>query len=89
MLNRIRSGCRHLTAIRAADRLRLYVNGQQVATSAKFKAEDFNISNDQPLRIGFGAHDYFNGKLKDVHLYARALTQREIAKLADGKGAGR
>lgn len=76
------AGWVHLTAVRAADQLRLYVNGDLVATSSKFNADDYNISNDKPLKIGFGAHDYFNGKLRDVRLYRRALTDGEIAELA-------
>jgi hypothetical protein len=79
------AGCVHLAAVRAADQLRLYVSGKLVATSDKFNADDYDLSNDKPLTIGFGAHDYFHGKLKDVRLYRRALTESEIAELA-GRG---
>ncbi|HIK92812.1 MAG TPA: LamG domain-containing protein [Planctomycetes bacterium] len=75
------AGWVHLTAVRGADHLRLYVNGKLVAKSALFNPKDFDISNDQPLKIGFGPHDYFNGKLKDLRLYRRALTNVEVADL--------
>jgi hypothetical protein len=54
-----------------------------VAKSAIYKDEGYDIANDQPLQIGFGAHDYFNGKLNDVRLYNRALTSNEIEQLAE------
>ncbi len=76
------TGWVHLTAVRAADELRLYVNGRRVATSAKFAAEDYDLTNDSPLKIGFGAHDYFNGKLQNVRVYRRALEDEEVERLA-------
>lgn len=77
------AGWVHVAAVRAGDGLRLYVNGEQVATSSAFDADDYDVTNDKPLEIGFGSHDYFNGKLKDVRLYRRALSDREIAGLAE------
>lgn len=76
------AGWVHLTAVRDTDHLRLYLNGELVATSAKFKPGNYDISNNRPLKIGSGAHDHFNGKLKDVRLYRRALTDREVTELA-------
>jgi len=76
------TGWVHLTAVRAEDELRLYVNGKKVATSAKFTANDYNLSNSVPLKIGSGAQDYYNGKMKDVRLHSRALTNQEITNLA-------
>ncbi len=77
------AGWVHLAAVRDTDRLRLYVNGKEVAQSTKFDAGEYDISNSQPLRIGYGAVDSFNGKLSDVRLYRRALTAEEISKLAE------
>jgi hypothetical protein len=77
------TGWVHLTAVRDSEHLRLHVNGKVVAKSATFNTEDFNISNDRPLQIGFGAHDHFNGKLSDVRLYERALSSDEIERLAN------
>lgn len=78
----------HLAAVRDKDRLRLYVDGTEVATSSTFKAADYDISNDRFLEIGFGTHDYFNGKLKDVRIYRRALGVKEVAELAAGEATG-
>ena len=78
------AGWVHLAAVRAVEHLHLYVNGSLVATSSKFQPGDYDISNDKPLKIGLGAQDYFNGKLRDVRLYRRALTDREISELAVG-----
>jgi hypothetical protein len=36
------------------------------------------LSNDQPLRIGFGETDYFSGKLREVRVYNRALNLEEV-----------
>ncbi len=76
------SGWVHLAAVRDTNQLRLYVAGQLVASSTKFDSSQCDISNDQPLEIGAGAGDYFNGKMHDVRLYQRALTAREIEQLA-------
>ena len=78
------SGWVHLAAVRDKHRLRLHVNGKLVATSVAYDDKEYNIANDKPLQIGFGAHDYFNGKMSDVRLYGRALTTSEIEQLADG-----
>ena len=32
----------------------------------------------QPLKIGFGEQDYFSGKIRDVRLYQRALSDGEV-----------
>jgi hypothetical protein len=76
------SGWQHVVAIKAADRLQFYVNGVRVAESASFNAADYDLTSDQPLRIGFGANDYFCGKLRDVRLYERRLNPAEIGELA-------
>lgn len=78
----LESGWRHLAAIRQADRLILYVDGQLVATSLRSGSSSLDLTNDQPLKIGFGGHDYFNGCLSDLRIYRRALTAAEIFKLA-------
>ena len=70
-----------MTAVRDVDRLKLYVNGKLAAESDTFNATRHDIANDRPLLIGFGAQDYFKGKLKDVRLYRRALTTKEISEL--------
>ncbi|MEX1230076.1 MAG: LamG domain-containing protein [Planctomycetaceae bacterium] len=78
----LRSGWRHIAAVRETDRLRLYIDGEQVAESREFDSAEFDLSNDAPLRIGSGAHDFFNGQLKDVRIYGHALTASETSELA-------
>lgn len=72
-------GWRTLAAVRRGSTLRLYIDGRPVSTSSSFDPGDYDISNDRPLKIGFGAHDYFHGRISDLRLYRRALTDGEIA----------
>jgi hypothetical protein len=78
-------GWRHLAAVRAGDRLRLFVDGEHVATSSEFDPAAFDIANDVPLRIGFGTHDYFNGSLAEVRLYSRALADAEVRAISGAR----
>lgn len=75
-------GWRHLAAVREGDRLKLYVDGQLAATSTTFQPRDFDLSTDRPLRIGLGQVDYFNGRIRDVRAYRRALTQAEVTAIS-------
>ncbi len=76
-------GCRwrHIVAIREKERLALYVDGQRIGRSAAFDPAAYDLSNHQPLRIGFGAENYFHGSMRDLRLYGRALTERQIGGL--------
>lgn len=78
----LRAGWRHVVAQHDGTVLRLYVDGKLVASSTKFTPADFDIGNAVPLTIGLGAHDYFCGGMRDVRIYSRALSQKEIANLA-------
>jgi len=78
-------GWQHLTAVRRSDRLKLYVNGRLAATSSAFAPADYDLTTDSPLRIGFGEVDYFSGRIREVRLYGRALTNDEISRLAADK----
>ena len=71
-------GWNHITAVRKKGRLTLHVNGKLAVTSAAFLSDDYDISNDKPLTIGFGEMDYFSGKIREVHVYNRALDENEI-----------
>ena len=75
------AGWRHLVAVKTNDQLRLYIDGKHVADSTKFDAAKFNLNSNSPLKIGFGQHDYFNGKMKDLRIYDRALSPSEISQL--------
>jgi len=80
-------GWRHVAAVKSGGQLKLYVDGQCAATSSAFDPTRYDLANQQPLRIGFGQHDYFNGKLRDVRIYNRALASQEIQALAEADGA--
>jgi len=75
-------GWHHIAAVRDTDRLKLYVDGKSVATSATFTASEFNLSSQRPLKIGFGAQDHFYGRMADVRIYRGALSMEEIQTLA-------
>jgi hypothetical protein len=76
------SGWRHIAAMRAGNALRLFVDGQQIVEKLNSEATAFDLNNGEPLHIGFGPNDHFNGRLSDVRLYRRALKPTEIAALA-------
>ena len=75
-------GWHQVTAVRDRTGLRLYVDGKQVATSPPPGTRAFDLSNDSPLRIGFGPHDCFRGRISDLRLYGRSLDTPEIERLA-------
>jgi hypothetical protein len=79
---RFGGGWHHVAAVKDSRRLRLYVDGAMVAWSAPYHPADYDLDNDQPLHIGFGAFEHFHGLMSDVRLYRRALTQDQIAALA-------
>jgi len=76
-------GWHHIAAVREDKYLKLYLDGNLVAKSSSFNAEDFNMSNDTPLKIGFGSHEYFKGKMSDLRIYNRALSAEEVSLFAD------
>ena len=47
-------GWRHLAAVREGGRLSLFVDGTRVASSSSSNAPPLDLTNRQPLRIGFG-----------------------------------
>jgi hypothetical protein len=76
-------GWKHLAAVREGGRLSLYVDETRVTSSPSGShATPLDLTNREPLRIGFGAHDHFRGCLSDLRLYDRALSTGEIAALA-------
>ncbi|MEX2027631.1 MAG: LamG domain-containing protein, partial [Pirellulaceae bacterium] len=76
---------RHIAAVRRGDRLELFVDGKLAASSSPFDPAQYDLSHSQPLRIGFGANDYFRGKLADVRLYRGALMAEAIGEHASVK----
>lgn len=75
-------GWRHIAAVRDTSELRLYIDGDLVATSAQFEPDAYNLSTAAPLTIGFGANDHFNGSLRELRIFDRALSAGEITSLA-------
>ncbi len=84
----LRAGWQHLAAVREDDVLKIYLNGELVAQSSAFEAAAFNLDNEEPLKIGFGAHEYFKGNMSDVRLYDRALNSHELQELANHHPTG-
>jgi hypothetical protein len=74
-------GWQHLAAVKSGEMLRLYINGALVAKSTRFDTSACNLANRQPLLLGFGQHDYFNGKMRDLRIYRRALSDSELNTL--------
>jgi hypothetical protein len=72
------AGWKYLTAVRREGRLELCIDGKLAATSPTFDPAEYDLSNDRPLRIGFGQTDYFSGKISEVQIYSRALSLAEI-----------
>ena len=56
----------------------LFVDGKLVSTSSSFDPAEYDVSTNQPLRIGFGQTEYFAGKIADVRLYKTSLTPAQI-----------
>jgi len=75
------AGRHHIAAVRDDKILRLYIDGKIVAQSSPFNATEFDLNTEQPLKIGFGAHQYFAGTMSDLRLYHGALTAEEIQEL--------
>ncbi len=67
----------HLAATWDGTTLRVYVNGAQVASKAISQAI---VASTSPLRIGGNATwgEFFAGKIDEVRVYNRALSQSEI-----------
>jgi hypothetical protein len=76
------AGWRHIAAVKSSDRLALYVDGRQVAQSSAFDAGQFELNSNSALRIGFGENAHLCGRLADLRLYGRVLTEEEIRQLA-------
>lgn len=76
------AGWHHVAGVKRSSQLELYVDGKAVATSRPFKPEEFDLTVERPLRIGAGQNDTWRGKIRDVRLYGRALTEVEVRALA-------
>lgn len=78
------SGWRRLAAVRQGGELRLFVDGVLVARSAADPDDEpIDVSTSAPLQIGFGPKSHFEGGIRDLRIYNRALSEAEIAAQAD------
>ena len=75
------AGWHHLVAVKSDDRLTLYIDDTHFAESTTFDRAIFNLNTQGPLKIGVGQHDYFNGKMKDLRIYDRALSPPDIKRV--------
>ncbi|SDH54650.1 Glucose/arabinose dehydrogenase, beta-propeller fold [Actinokineospora alba] len=77
----------HLAMTYDGTTMRLYVNGTQVATTARNVAA---LTSTSPLRLGGNTvwGEYFSGLLDNVRIHSRALTAAEIAADRDIPVAG-
>jgi len=72
------AGWHHIVAAREGRKLKLYVDGKLVATSSSFDPPDYNLTNDQPLRIGHGVGANFCGAMRDLRIHNGALTSEQM-----------
>ncbi len=84
----IGGGWRHIAAVRRGNRIELFVDGKAAGRSAAFSGGAYDLSNAEPLKIGFGETDYFRGRLREVRFHRRALAGREIGRLAGSQPRG-
>ncbi len=75
----------HLAAVRDANLLRLFVNGQLRESASEQQPTD--ISNSSPLLIGRVnvSPQWFGGLIDDLRVYSRALSEGEIENLYTGQ----
>lgn len=72
------SGWRHVVATRSGRHMLLYVDGELVSRSDAFEPGTFNLDNPQPLRIGCGAYEHFQGMMSDVRIYDAAVAPADV-----------
>ncbi|MCH2661325.1 LamG domain-containing protein [bacterium] len=78
-------GWRHVAAVRRQGKLALYVDGEEVAASSAFADASYDLSHGEPLQVGCGQHDYFNGRIADRRFYRGAPSAEEIRTLAENR----
>jgi hypothetical protein len=78
-------GWKHLAAVRERGILKLYVDGRLVSRSAPQDPAEYDVSTARPLRIGFGATDYFAGRISELRAYRRTLSDEEVGRLFSRK----
>ena len=54
-----------------------------VIVIAPLEEGQYNLSGSSELKIGFGAQDFFKGRLADVRIYQGALSQEDVQTLSN------
>jgi hypothetical protein len=80
--NALSSEWHHVAATRSSDRLCLWVDGKLVSSLADSSLSSCLVSSSEPWRICSGPNGPLNGRLKELRIYQRALTDDEIKQLA-------
>jgi hypothetical protein len=73
----------HIAAVREGKTTRLYVNGECSAESTAPERTTFDLTNVNPLYIGYGTQTYFKGAIADVRIYDGALDESAIKTVAN------
>jgi hypothetical protein len=79
-------GWKHVAAVRDGAIMKLYVDGRLAAGSTSDEAP-LDVTTDAPLRIGFGPHSQFQGKIREVRIYNRALDDGQLQALGKEQGS--
>jgi hypothetical protein len=77
----IRGEWTHVTATREGTETRLFVNGERSSSSRSPERTTFDLTNVNPLYIGYGPQTYFKGAIADVRLYDGALSENAISEI--------
>ena len=86
-LNLVRDGAwRSIVGVVSAEVSKLYVDGTLIATSEASTGRRWNTSGNADVTIGGiiqqGGTGFFSGKIDEVRIYNRALSDAEVAALA-------
>ncbi len=72
----------HVAAVKSADSLKLFLDGQLVSASARWTGDRYDLDSGAPWRIGAGKNGPLNGQLADLRVYRQALEPSVIRTLA-------
>jgi hypothetical protein len=81
----VTDGPHHVAAVKGADSLVIYLDGQEVARRQSADIEAIDLPRTTPLRVGHGVHDSFRGGLGEIRLYRGALTSEEIRSAIESR----
>jgi hypothetical protein len=76
-------GWKHVAAVRHGNNLKLYIDGQ-LATETTCDDAPLDVSSNLPLQIGFGPAGYFHGRMREIRLYDRALSDEAVKTICTG-----